>query len=141
MRMIDGEKRYFSQSVSNLFRLDDEARQYKIKVDGAQVSSLDSFCIRHTRQIIAQTKTLGEPVMPVRMKLNYTITVKPNAVPEGKTIRCWMPFPREGHDRQKNIRLLKSIPEKFQIAPASDLQRTVYLEKKAVTDQPTVFSD
>ncbi len=139
MRLIDGEKRYFSQSVSNLFRLDDEARQYKIKVDGAQVNSLDSFCIRHTRQVIAQTKTLGEPVMPVRMKLNYTITVKPNAVPEGKIIRCWMPFPREGHDRQKNIRLLKSIQEKFQIAPASDLQRTVYLEKKAVKDQPTIF--
>ena len=100
MRMIDGEKRYFSQSVSNLFRLDDEARQYKIKVDGAQVSSLIRFAfVTPGRSLLKQT--LGEPVMPVRMKLNYTITVKPNAVPEGKTIRCWMPFPREGHDRQK----------------------------------------
>jgi len=139
MRRIDGEKRYFSQAVSNLFRLDDEARQYKIKVDGVQVNSLDSFCIGHTRQVIAQTKTMGEPVVPVKMKLNYTVTVKPDAVPEGKIIRCWMPFPREGHDRQKNIKLLKSDPEQASIAPESDLQRTVYLEKKAVNGQPTVF--
>jgi len=140
MRMIDGEKHYFKQAVNNLFRLDAEAKLSKIKIDGLVVDSLDLFCLNHTQKVIELTKTLGEPVMPVKMKLNYTIKVKPNVVPEGKTIRCWMPFPREGHARQTNIKLLKSDPEQSSIAPASDLQRTVYLEKIAVKDQPTIFN-
>ena len=140
MRMIDGEKRYFKQAVNNLFRLDKEAKLSKIKVDGLQVDSLDLFCLDHTQKVTELTKTLGEPVMPVKMKLNYTINVKPNVVPEGKTIRCWMPFSREGHSRQTNIKLVKSDPEQAAIAPESDLQRTVYLEKLAVKDQPTIFN-
>ncbi len=139
MRLIDGEKRYFKNAVSNLFRLDDEARKFKEKVDGIQVDSLDLFCLQHTAKVISATKTSGEPVLPVRMKLTYTVKAKPNVVPEGQIIRCWMPFPREGHARQKNINLLKSDPEKAMGAPESDLQHAVYLEKKAVKDQPTVF--
>ena len=77
--------------------------------------------------------------MPAHLKLNYTIVVEPNAVPDGETIRCWMPFPREGNVRQKNIRLLKSEPEVAVLAPESDLQRAIYLEKKARQDQPTTF--
>ncbi|MBA4408947.1 MAG: cysteine protease [Odoribacter sp.] len=140
MRLIDGEKRYFNMAVSNLFLLDDEAKICKTKVDGLHVDSLDIFCINHTRKVTELTKTIGGPVLPVRMKLNYTITVKPNVIPNGKTIRCWMPFPREGHSRQKDIRLLKSNPEQASVAPASDLQRTIYLEKKAEKDRPTVFN-
>ncbi len=140
MRLIDGQKRYFKQAVSNLFRLDDAAGKRKTEVDGFQADSLDLFCIGHARKVVAQTKVSGEPVLPVKMKLNYTVTVQPNAVPEGKVIRCWLPFPREGHARQKNIRLLNSDPEKISIAPESDLQRTVYMEKTAVKDQPTTFN-
>jgi hypothetical protein len=140
MRIIDDEKRYFNQAVRNLFRLDDQAKSIKNQVDGFQVNSLDLFRINHTNKVIEQTKTSGEPVLPVKMKLNYTITLKPNAVPEGKVIRCWMPFPREGHSRQKNIRLLRSDPEQAVLAPSTDLQRTVYLEKLAVKDIPTIFN-
>lgn len=139
MRMIDGEKRYFKNAVANLFRLDDEARKFKDKVDGFQLDSLKLFCIQHTSSVISETKISGETASPVRMLLNYTIQVKPNAVPDGETIRCWMPFPREGSARQKNIKLLKSDPETAAIAPESELQRSVYLEKKAVKDQATVF--
>jgi hypothetical protein len=81
MRLIDGEKRYFKNAVGNLFRLDDAARQRKIEVDGLQVDSQDLFCIQHTRKIIAETKVSGDPVLPIRMKLTYSIVVEPNAVP------------------------------------------------------------
>lgn len=77
--------------------------------------------------------------MPVSMKLTYTIQVKPNAVPDGEIIRCWMPFPQEGNIRQKNVRLLKSDPEKAVVSPETDLQHLVYLEKKAVNGQATTF--
>ncbi len=139
VRQINGEKRYFKNAVSNLFRLDDPAKNRRIDLDGFQADSLKIFCANHTGKIIDQTKTSGDPVIPVRMKLTYTIQVKPNAVPSGKMIRCWMPFPREGNARQKNIRLIKSEPELAVIAPESDLQRSVYVEKRAVKDQPTAF--
>jgi transglutaminase-like putative cysteine protease len=139
MRMIDGQKRYFSNAVSNLFRLDDEARKWKEKVDGVQVDSLDLFCLQHTAKVISETNSFGQTTSPVTMILNYTIEVKPNVVPDGEIIRCWMPFPRQGNARQKNINLLKSVPEKAMGAPESDLQHSVYLERKAVKDQPTTF--
>lgn len=139
MRIIDGQKRYFGNAVSNLFRLDDEARKWKEKVDGVQVDSLDLFCLQHTAKVISETKSFGQTTSPVTMKLNYTIEVKPNVVPNGEIIRCWMPFPRQGNARQKNINLLKSDPEKAMGAPESKLQHSVYLEKKAQKDQPTTF--
>ena len=139
MRMIDGQKRYFANAVSNLFRLDDEAWKWKEKVDGVQVDSLDLFCLQHAAKVISETKSFGQTTSPVTMKLNYTIEVKPNVVPDGEIIRCWMPFPRQGNARQKNINLLKSVPEKAMGSPESDLQHSVYLEQKAVKDQPTTF--
>jgi hypothetical protein len=138
MRLINGEKRYFSNAVPNLFRLDNEARKFKIRVDGIQVDSLDIFRLQHTSKIISETKVSGEVVLPVKMKLSYVLQVDANVVPEGKIIRCWMPFPRE-NVRQKKIQLLKSDPEKSIIAPEINLQRSVYLEKMAVKDQPTMF--
>lgn len=140
MRLIDGEKRYFKNAVANLFRLDDQARIYKENVDGFQVDSLDLFRLEHTRKIISATKTSGETVVePVRMKLTYLVEVDINAVPDGEMIRCWMPFPREGNARQKNLKLISSEPENAKIASNKNLQRTVYMEKRAKKDQPTIF--
>ncbi len=138
-RLIDGEKRYFKNSVANLFRLDADARAQKEKIDGIQVDSLDIFRLKNTAEIIAATNTSGEVTKPVKMNLSYMIDVDVNAVPEGKTIRCWMPFPREAHARQSKVRLISSEPSNAQIAPNSNLQRSVYLEQKAVKDQPTIF--
>ncbi len=139
MRQIDGQKRYFRNAVPNLFRLDDEARVWKEKVDGVKVDSLDLFCLQHTAKAISETKTLGQLVTPVKMKLSYMVDVDINAVPDGATIRCWLPFPREGNARQKNVRLISSEPENAEIADNSNLQRSIYLEKKVQKDRPTIF--
>jgi len=139
MRVIDGQKRYFGNAVANLFRLDDEARKFKMKVDGIQVDSLNLFCLQHTQKVISETTVSGKTVLPVRMKQTFIVKAKPNAVPEGKIIRCWLPFPREGNTRQKNVHLVSSEPENAEIASNSNLQRSVYMEKKAVKDQPTIF--
>lgn len=140
MKLIDGQKRYFSHAVSNLFRLDDEAMTFKEKVDGHSVDSLAIFCLEHTQKVISQTKNLGEPTAVQKFRLNYTVNLKRNAVPDGALVRCWLPFPREGISRQKNIRMVKSEPEHAVIADNSNLQRSVYLEKKAKKDQPTEFN-
>ena len=139
MRLIDGEKCYFKNAVANLFRLDADARKQKEKVDGIQGDSLDLFCLKHTAEVIAKTQTPGELTLPVKMKLNYTVVADANAVPDGKIIRCWMPFPREGNPRQKHVRLISSDPEGAQIGSNEQLQRSVYMEKRAEKDRPTIF--
>lgn len=139
MRQIDGEKRYFGNAVPNLFRLDSAARDFKEKVDGKKVDSLDVFCLSHTRKVIEATKQLGETTLPVKIKLSYLVDVDVNAVPDGETIKCWLPFPRDGHSRQKGVRLIGSEPENAVVADNSNLQRSVYLERKAEKDKPTFF--
>jgi gamma-glutamyl-gamma-aminobutyrate hydrolase PuuD len=139
MRLIDGEKRYFGNAVPNLFRLDDAARPFKEKVDGIKVDSLDLFCLAHTQKVVEATKNSGEITLPVKMKLSYLVDVDVNAVPEGQTIRCWLPFPREGNARQQNIRLVSTEPGHAVVAGNSNLQRSVYLEGKAEKDKPTFF--
>ena len=66
--------------------------------------------------------------------------MKPDAVPNGETIRAWLPFPRVIRGQQQDVRLLQSTPSKHVVAPESALQRTVYLEQAAETGKPTAFS-
>ena len=36
------------------------------------------------------------------MRVTYTLTVDTNAVPAGKIIRCWLPYPRQDQARQQD---------------------------------------
>jgi len=139
MRLIDGEKRYFKNAVPNLFRLDSLAYLRKLEHDGVQVDSLDLFCLQHTAEVIRVSGGSADPVLPVSMTLTYTIRVKPNIVPAGELIRCWMPVPRESGPRQQKFRLLSSDPDSVILAPGHYLQRTACLEKRSVRNEPTVF--
>lgn len=138
-KIIDGEKKYFKNCVSNIFRLDTTYTSMYKRIHGEVRNTFPDFKLSHTGSILKDTAGNGHPVKPIRMKLNYTIKVRANAVPAGDTIRCWMPFPRENHDRQRDIRLISTEPAIYKISPATDLQRSVYLEKIAAADQPVSF--
>ncbi len=122
-----------------MFRLDSSYAGLKSKKEGIVVDSFAIFKLSNTAAVVQQTEKSGQPVNPVRMKLTYTIRVHADAVPAGDTIRCWMPYPRENNPRQRDIQLLKTYPAFHQVSPTSDLQRSVYLEKIAVANQPTLF--
>ena len=139
VRVLDGDKRYFKNCVSNLFLLDQSWLKKKSPKEDGTPDLFTTFKLAHTSDVIEKTDTLGKPVNPVRMILSYTIQVHADAVPAGETIRCWMPFPRENHSRQTNISLLNTDPASNQVSPASDLQRSIYLEKIAIAHEPTVF--
>ncbi|MGV8135091.1 MAG: transglutaminase family protein [Mangrovibacterium sp.] len=139
MRIIDGQRRYFSNAVPNLFRLDSKANLRKLQTDGIQIDSLGLFRLKHTADIIQASDELFHPVLPVSMTLTYTVKVKSNVVPEGKLISCWMPVPREGNPRQKKFTLLETIPDSSILAPGAALQRTIFLQKRAVSNESTVF--
>ena len=141
MKIIDGEKRYFKNAAPNLFRINKEMKKLKEEKFGVPVDRLNEFKKEIVPKIIAESKTSGKNLISEEnIKINYSLTVKPNAVPAGEMVKCWLPYPKENHQRQQKLKLINTSEEKYIIAPDSVLQRTIYMEKKAEKDSATKFS-
>ncbi len=138
---IDGRTFYFKRSPSNLFRLSAEAlarRDPRLPplIDGPMESlNVHQPAIRATA--LAEHRS---SVLPQRVRMTQALTVEADAVPAGKVVRAWIPYPRTIPGQQEAIRYVDSAPSAHSIAPESALQRTVYLEKTAQAGQPTRFS-
>ncbi len=138
-RMIDGEKRYFNRAATNLKRILEHERRIHNPEVAEVPDDFDLFKTGHAQTVIESARGVFTPVEPVSMHLKYTLTVDADAVPPGETIRCWMPWPREIHPRQQEVRLIRSFPEQHVIAPDTVKQRSLYLEQPAVAGQPAIF--
>ena len=138
-KLIGGEKRYFSRAVSNLqlIRSFHNQRAQRDSLEAADPEMI--FRKKHTRGIINASVNSADPVIPVTMTVKYTLTVDPDVVPAGETIRCWLPYPKEYHPRQKNVRLLSASGENYMLAPDSAIHRTIYMEARAEKGLPVVF--
>jgi transglutaminase-like putative cysteine protease len=137
---IDGERMYFVRSPSNLFRLSAEAEARRKVRTPFSHGDLEQLADYHS-QVIRQAKATGQSsVLPQRVKVTQTLTVDADAIPVGKIVRAWIPYPRAIAGQQQDIRFVSSQPAKHNIAPESALQRTVYLEQNAHASKPTVFS-
>jgi hypothetical protein len=139
-RMIDGDKRYFTRAASNLlllkmFHENKEKQILGIAADPQMISRL-----QHTAAVVKDAGGKTGPVVPVEMKMTYTITVDADAVPDGEKVKCWMPFPKKNHLRQQNIELLSTSSPAYIIAPETAVHRTIYMEQKAVKGAPVIFS-
>ena len=141
MRKIDGRKKYFYNAAPNLFRIDPEARTIKKEKDKPSPDSLDETLNRIIPKIVEETRKSGKNILdPIRMCLNYTATLKADEIPAGEIVRCWMPFPREGHARQTGIKLISTSEAEYVIAHNTHFQRSLYMEKEIVAGEPTVFN-
>lgn len=60
-------------------------------------------------------------------------------MPAGELVKCWLPYPRTGLQRLPKVEFLEASQEDYLIAPNETMQRTVYMEKKAVQDEETFF--
>jgi hypothetical protein len=140
-RLIDGEKRYFKRAASNLILLKNFNLERE-KSDSAAARSTELVSRKkHTAEIISASEGIIQPAVPRKIEITYTITVNPDAVPPGEIIRCWLPYPKEGHPRQKEVYLLGVSDENyFVLSPDSVIHRTIYMEKKAEAGKATVFS-
>lgn len=93
--MLDGEKRYFRNAGPNLFRVDSTCYDIKIAKEGTSPSGSEKVNMENLPEIISAVKKEGKAIVaPKRMRVTYTLTVDTNAVPAGKIIRCWLPYPR-----------------------------------------------
>lgn len=139
-KMINGEKRYFSRAVSNLclIRSFHQDRSGRDSMEAADPEIV--YRKKHTQSIINASETSFEPVIPVNITISYSITVDPDVVPAGEIVKCWMPFPKENHPRQKNVRLLSASPGEFLLAADTSFHRTIYMETKAEKGVPVIFN-
>ena len=141
-RVIDGEKKYFHSAAPNLFRINKECARLKAKRDTPGRDGEVTVREDNTRAVMKQAAKSKERIGdPKHFRIRYTITVKPDAVPEGETVRCWMPMPRTDVPRQKNVKLLSTSQPDFVRSPMDYAHSTVYMEKKAEAGKPTVFSE
>ena len=138
-RIINGEKRYFNRAASNLALIKSfhDQRTERDSLIASDTAIL--FRKRHTESIIKATGNQTIPSIPVEMTIYYTLTVNPDVVAPGETVRCWLPYPKENHARQSEVYLLAVSNEDFYLTPDTMMHRTLYMENKAEKGLPVVF--
>jgi len=139
---IDGERRYFNRAPSNLFRLSPQAAARQRPGTPPPKDGPYERLNAHHREVIAAAAAAPErtSLVPRRVRITQSLTVNADAVPAGETVRAWIPYPRAIAGQQEDIRYLGSEPAGARVASEQTLQRTAYLERKAVAGQPTRFS-
>jgi hypothetical protein len=137
-RLIDGKKMYFRRSVSNLMLLRKFYEEKDLLTKEAAEDPELVFRLRHISE--AYTLNAGSaPVLPLTVGITYTITVHPDAVPEGEKVRCWMPWPKSNHPRQNKVVLLYTSNPEYRISPDTAVHSTLYMEETAKKGVPTIF--
>ncbi len=138
-RILNGEKRYFNRAVSNLSLLRGFYEQKDIRNHAIADDPRMKFRSEHTKQIFIESQNISSPAIPVKMKITYTLTVNPDAVPDGETIRCWLPWPKENNPRQKLIELISTSTPDYLISPDSAIHRSLYMEMKSKKGTAATF--
>ncbi len=138
-RLINGEKMYFNRAASNLLLLKKFYEQKEIRQKENAEDPDMNFRLKHTEEASKLSGEMSMPVVPVRMGITYTITVHADVVPDGETIRCWMPWPKSNHARQTGVELLNTSCTEYKISPDSAIHSAIYMEEKAKKGIPTVF--
>jgi len=139
-RVIDGRVLYFARSPSNLFRLSADALARRKEQTPLVNSPLEAPHAHHREVVAAALAGHRSSVAARRVRVTQSISVHADAVPAGETIRAWIPYPRAIAGQQEDLRFVASAPSSHVLAPESALQRTVLVEKRAVSGKPTLFS-
>lgn len=141
---IDGEKRYFCHAGRNLFRIDPQCRKVWNRLWGSNDFYADNEIadMRNIPQILRDAPMNPQHIAQARrVRITYTLSVKPDAVPAGETVRCWLPFPRRDHERQTEVELISTSQEKYQIAKPEATHSSLYMEQKAIAGEPVTFRE
>lgn len=131
---IDGKEMWFRRSVGNFFLLNRE--DFKKNIAADKKSAYNYYAKFYNEA--AQTPLLENHLRnPHRWQLTFNLTVKADAVPDGETLRVWLPYPMETV-RQTGVKLIKSSSPVT--LSTGTFHNTAYMEGVAHKGQPTKFS-
>jgi transglutaminase-like putative cysteine protease len=137
--LINGEKRYFDRAAPNLFRLDPAAIARKAETMKDYIDAKTETLKVHLPAVVnAANRAVKSPPHTVHVK--YTLTLAADAVPDGETVRCWLPYPRSDHHRQTNVKLLAVNDSNYIISPSQYAHSSLYMEKTARADSVLTFA-
>ena len=104
----------FRNAGPNLFRVDSTCYDIKIAKEGTSPSGSEKVNMENLPEIISAVKKEGKAIVePKRMRVTYTLTVDTNAVPAGKIIRCWLPYPRQDQARQQDVKFISASEPQY----------------------------
>ena len=139
--MLDGEKRYFRNAGPNLFRVDSACYDVKIAKEGTALSGSEKVNKENLPEIITAVQKDGKAIaVPKRMRVTYTLTVDTNAVPAGKLIAAGCPIPQRS-GTPAGCKFVSASEPEYVFSPQDCRHSTLYMEKRAVKGEPTVFSE
>ncbi|MEN8137116.1 MAG: transglutaminase-like domain-containing protein [Bacteroidota bacterium] len=139
-KIIDGDKKYFNRAATNLFLIDDEAKKQKEKIIGKSTGGVTKFKQHYVSKLLSEDIDKKTSIDKRTIKINYSISLDANAIPEGEIVKCWIPYPRINDMRLSNIELISASEDNYIIAPKEQIQRSIYIEKRAVRDSATIFN-
>ncbi|MFN7550313.1 MAG: transglutaminase-like domain-containing protein [Pseudomonadota bacterium] len=140
--VIGDERRWFGSAVRNLLLLEPAAAARAVPPPAPDDGPLYRAHPLHARWVSDAAAARGDDPLaiaridPRRFRVTHTVEVEPDAVPDGATLRIWIPFPRAIAGVQEAIVLEASTPP-ARVAPSDDLQRGAYLEAIARSGEPT----
>ena len=163
-RMVGRRRMYFHAAASNLFRIDSTLAAVKAARTGGETDlsksgtplsgheAVDARTIPLIReQVLRQLSEGGEAAflaLPKRLRVTFTLTVPANTLRPGKTLRCWLPYPRNDVARQGDIRFLeagvdgKTLPaDRIRFSDPDCPHSSLYMEGKTHRDRPTTFHE
>ncbi len=133
-RLIDGEPRYFTRAVSNLFRFNADARRRQVNHEAAEKFNVPAL----VEKLVKLSEQSDNPqVYPVKHHVKYEVAVKAGnrLVKPGAKVRAWLPFPQE-YRQQHDVKLVSSSPPGGQVAPKDTPQRSIYFEQTIADAAP-----
>lgn len=132
---IDGREMWFHRAVGNFFLLNREDFKESNAQNKKETYNFYSSLYKEANA----TPVFGNHLRyPHRWQLTFRLTVKADAIPDGDTLRVWMPYPAETA-RQSNIHLISASSPSYYISKNSP-QHTIYMEGVARKGKPTPFS-
>jgi transglutaminase-like putative cysteine protease len=137
-RVIDDTLRFVGTSKSNLFlrHQDLEPRRRPVEKD----AELEAHTWRVADSISREAARSNTPyVLPKRFRMTMKLAVDADAVPEGATVRAWLPVPRHYPFQMGFTIVHSSSPVKSMAAEVSPI-RSAYMEQKAARGKKTVFT-
>ena len=149
-QVIDGRTLYFNRAPSNLFRLSEAAVKRRASSTPPWTDGPTETANAHHREVRDQALATGKhAVAPRQVRVTYSLIVNPDAVPNGETLRAWLPFPRALPGQQENVRLIESTPAETHTSrrsrrcsarfTSSSVPRRASRPKFSITYELTVF--
>ncbi len=136
-REIDGERRFMTSSVSNLFFRYPELNPRRTPPKNTE--ELEKLRLETVRTIKKASLEEKKPyVLPKRFHVTMAVTAKPTAAPPGETIRAWLPIPRR-YPFQSDFELLSTSSKVLQLENEDSPIRSLYLEQAAKKGESTAF--